>query len=160
MCKHCPEGNGLKPLYVNGPKCSDVIRWVDYDGLQAGVFLSRSAERGSNECKPKIVVRCLVCMEVLVMDLTVTLPPSINFFNGNPWELVDHITGMTRVLVHRMRCQNVDPPLPSLECCICNDRQVNTALGCGHLFCNTCVALINECSKCRAPIAHKQPIFL
>jgi len=50
------------------------------------------------------------------------------------------------------------------KCSICMERDKDTCLGCGHLYCNQCVELIskrnNECPTCSKLITSKIKVFL
>jgi hypothetical protein len=37
-------------------------------------------------------------------------------------------------------------------CTICEDNRKNTALNCGHVFCNVCVERLNKCPNCKVII--------
>lgn len=42
-------------------------------------------------------------------------------------------------------------PSPRI-CVVCNTREANTRLNCGHLLCSICTATLRTCPLCRAPI--------
>ena len=47
-------------------------------------------------------------------------------------------------------------------CQICMEREKNTVLGCGHLFCDDCLSLLNEneCPTCRKEITTQMKVYL
>ena len=39
------------------------------------------------------------------------------------------------------------------ECIVCKDQRVDRALGCGHLFCHRCAAVLRLCPLCKQVIS-------
>ena len=45
-------------------------------------------------------------------------------------------------------------------CCVCLERRKDTALGCGHVLCESCAARVQQCPTCRRPVTSRSRVYL
>ena len=58
-----------------------------------------------------------------------------------------------------MRSLSLEELQRLMECGICSERVISTALTCGHVFCEACARSVSRCPNCRRAIAMRIRLF-